>query len=204
MSVTWVTRQEDVGGQTVVSADHGPGEPADAVLARQARLGDRDAFALIVSRHGPALYRYAYRLLDHPDGIEDVVQEAFLDAWRGLPQFRGDAALRTWLFTLTRHRVQRHNTRQRTAAVDVDDLADRIADPAPAPDSQHLHHTLLDALDAALRRLPARQRSAWLLREVEQLSYDEIATILNATPAVVRGLLERARANLATTLKEWR
>jgi RNA polymerase sigma-70 factor, ECF subfamily len=181
------------------------GEPSDADLVRRARLGDRDAFEVIVSRHGPALYRYAYRLLDHPDAIEDVVQEAFLDAWRGLPRFRGDAALRTWLFTLTRHRVQRQNTRHRPAgSIDVDDLADRIPDAAPEPVSRHLHRTLLEALDVALRGLPPRQRSAWLLREVEELSYDEIATVLNTTSTVVRGLLERARARLAITLKEWR
>lgn len=181
------------------------GEQSDADLARQSKLGDRDAFAVIVSRHGPALYRYAYRLLDHPDAIEDIVQEAFLDAWRGLPRFRGDSSLRTWLFTLTRHRVQRHNTRQRPAgSIDVDDLADRIPDTAPEPVSRHLHRTLLDALDQALQGLPPRQRSAWLLREVEQLSYDEIATVLHTTSTVVRGLLERARANLAITLKEWR
>lgn len=181
------------------------GQRPDSDLVRRARLGDKRAFAAIVSRHGPALYRYAYRLLDEPAAVEDVLQETFIDAWRGLPSFRGDSSLRTWLFTLTRHRVSRVlRNRPARPAVSVEDLRDRLADPLADPVHVQLGAGLLGALDTALRRLPTRQRSAWLLREIEDLSYDEIATVLGETPTVVRGLLERARTTLATSLKEWR
>jgi RNA polymerase sigma-70 factor, ECF subfamily len=187
------------------SADTGDGYPPDPVLARRARLGDKEAFAMIVSRHGAALYRYASRVVDDPGSTEDVLQETFLDAWRGLPSFRGDSSLRTWLFTLTRHRVSRHlSGRVRTPQPGYDDAAAELADPHADPAQIWLGRDLMGALDHALQLLPDRQRSAWLLREVEQLSYAEVAVVLGVTTTAVRGLLERARTTLATTLKEWR
>ncbi|GAA0228675.1 sigma-70 family RNA polymerase sigma factor [Cryptosporangium japonicum] len=181
------------------------GHPPDPVLVRRARLGDKQAFAAIVTRHGAALYRYASRVLDDRSATEDVLQDAFLDAWRGLPSFRGDSSLRTWLFTLVRHRVSRQlGRRSAVPQTGFDDAAADIADPAPDPAQLSLGRDLREALDSALRLLPDRQRSAWLLREVEQLSYAEVGLVLGVSPTVVRGLLERARVTLATTLKEWR
>ena len=94
-----------------ITAPGPPPEPSDEVLARRAGLGDRDAFALIVNRHGPALYRYAARLLDNPSDVQDAVQETFIGAWKGLYGYRGDAGLRTWLFTLVRRKAYPHLAR---------------------------------------------------------------------------------------------
>jgi RNA polymerase sigma-70 factor, ECF subfamily len=186
----------------------GPAQPPDEVLTRRAALGDKEAFAAIVARHGPALYRYAYRLLDDPSGIEDVLQDTCLDAWRGLPRFRGDSSLRTWLFTLTRHRVHtlrpRFPTSGRPSHVDIDDALNQVPASHADPAQHNIDSSLLRALDAALGLLPARQRSAWILKEIEDLSYAEIATVLAVTSDSVRGLLERARASLAHSMKEWR
>jgi len=193
-----------------------PDAPADAaevdddVLARRAAMGDRGAFAALVERHGPALHRYARRLLHDDGATEDCVQEAFLAAWRGLPSFRGEAAVRTWLFTLARHqafaeqrRAAGNRTRPQLRAVDPADLVDAV-DPRADPAGVSEEGQLLADLDAALRLLPERQRSAWILREVEELSYAEVGAVLDVTPTVVRGLLERARASLVTTLAAWR
>jgi len=182
----------------------------DDVLVRRAVMGDRGAFAAIVERHGPALHRYARRLLHDDGATEDCVQETFLAAWRALPRFRGDAALRTWLFTLARHQAYAQHrtaagnrTRPQLRAVDPVDLVDTV-DPRSDPADVSEEGQLLDDLDAALRLLPERQRSAWILREVEELSYSEIGAVLDVTPTAVRGLLERARASLVTTLAAWR
>ncbi|NAZ81455.1 sigma-70 family RNA polymerase sigma factor [Kineococcus sp. R8] len=173
-------------------------------------MGDRQAFADVVVRHGPALHRYARRLLHDDAATEDAVQEAFLAAWRGLPSFRGEAALRTWLFTLVRHQAYAQHraaagtrTRPQLRAVDPADLVD-VADPHGDPALVSEEGRLLSDLDAALRLLPERQRSAWMLRELEELSYAEVGAVLDVTPTVVRGLLERARASLVTTLAQWR
>ncbi len=183
-------------------------EVPDDVLARRAGLGDRDAFALIVDRHGPALLRYAGNLLHRSDQAEDCVQDAFLAAWRGLPSFRGDSTLRTWLFTLARHaafaRLRRWPNAGSRPFIPVEEVQDRLRDLREDPERSSVESALREALELALQLLPPRQRTAWLLREVEGLSYEEVASVLGTTSTAVRGLLERSRTTLATTLEEWR
>jgi RNA polymerase sigma-70 factor (ECF subfamily) len=177
-------------------------------LARRAGLGDREAFAAIVTRYGPALYRFVSRLLDEPADIEDALQETFLDAWRGLSSFRGDASLQTWLFTLARRRVYARYKRLAAsgsrAPVRLDEVTDRLPARNADPADLHRQHDLIAALDAALRMLPPRQRSVWILREIEDFAYADIATVMASSLDAVRGLLERARTSLAIILKEWR
>ena len=177
-----------------------PTVTSDDSLRRAAALGDTDAFAEILDRHGPAMFRYARRLLNDHGDAEEVVQDAFVAAWKALPDFRGDATLRTWLFTITGRKAVDVLRKKRPTPIEDDLLADvpaANADPAEGAG-------LLQALDAALAQLPYLQRAAWLLREVEQLSYAEIATALNTTPTVVRGQLARGRAALQDRLEEWR
>jgi len=177
----------------------------DTVLATQAALGDRSAFAEIVRRHGPRLYRYAVRMLDGDhQGAEDAVQEALTDAWVHLPDFRHESSLHTWLFRIGANRVLAERRRRRPVPVD-DELLTTIEEPdrqAPAQQAEFRH--LLDALELALTELPWRQRASWILREVEGLSYDDIAEILQTTPTVVRGQLHRARRSLAIRMEQWR
>jgi RNA polymerase sigma-70 factor, ECF subfamily len=175
----------------------------DADLARRAAMGDRDAFAVLVERHGPSLYRYAQRLLRDHGQTDDCVQETFLAAWRALPRFRGDASVRTWLFTICRHEVYARSRAGGAAEVDLDTVRDRIQDLRADPARAGVEAALRDALDLALGVLPPRQRAAWLLREVEDLRYEEIAEVLGTTTTAVRGLLERARTALATALEGW-
>ncbi|WP_255471939.1 RNA polymerase sigma factor [Quadrisphaera setariae] len=180
----------------------------DDVLARRARVGDRDAFAQLVDRHGPALHRYASRMLDDPSETSDCLQDAFADAWRGLPGWEGRAAVRTWLFTLVTNAVRRHQSRhlrKTPRPVEDEQLRTRVGasssgDPARIVEMDDF----VRALDAALGRLPAGQRSTWLLREVEGLSYAEIAEVSATTPDVVRGRLSRARASLEVAMEDWR
>jgi RNA polymerase sigma-70 factor (ECF subfamily) len=185
-----------------------PGPPSDVALARRAGLGDREAFAAIVTRYGPALYRFTFRLLDNPSDVEDTLQETFLDAWKGLAGFRGDASLQTWLFTLARRRAYAHHRRFPASGsrphVNIDDVTNRLPARNADPAGRQLGHDLLAALDVALRTLPPRQRSVWILKEVEDFTYAQIASVMATTPDAVRGLLERARTSLAITLKEWR
>jgi RNA polymerase sigma-70 factor (ECF subfamily) len=185
-----------------------PRQPSDEALARRAGLGDRDAFAHIVTRYGPALYRFTFRLLDNPADVEDTLQETFLDAWKGLIGFRGDASLQTWLFTLARRRAYAHYKPLPSSgsrpSVTIDDVTDRLPARDADPAGLLLEHDLLAALDVALRMLPPRQRSVWILKEIEDFTYAQIATVMATTTDAVRGLLERARTSLVTTLKEWR
>ncbi len=188
--------------------DHRPqqiGEIEDRELARWAALGDRVAFGAIVDRHGAAMFRYALRMSDGDTAAaEDAVQDALARAWIGLPGFRGDAALRTWLFSITGNAVLKARRRRRPVSMD-----DRLLSVVPAPAQREPYRQLeakemQRALVVALAELPWRQRACWLLRESEDLSYEEIAEVLGTTTTVVRGQLHRARATLAVRMASWR
>ena len=191
------------GGRTLHVMDDA--EVPDEVLARRAALLDRAAFRVIVERHGPALYRYARRMLDDPQDTEDCVQEAFAAAWTSLPQFAGRSSLRTWLFAITAHKVRSlQRRRTRTALplpfVPVDEVDTHAVDPERWTEGLDL----LGALNAALRELPPGPRSTWLLREVEGLSYEQIAEVSGTTTSTVRGQLHRARGHLVHRMEAWR
>ncbi|SDU76863.1 RNA polymerase sigma factor [Jiangella alkaliphila] len=173
----------------------------DDVLARRAALGDRRAFVVVVERHGPAMFRFARRVLLDDGDAEDAVQDAFVAAWQHLSGFRGDSALRTWLFRLTlnkAHNIRRKNRPEPQEPIDTS--APATADPA----TNVVGGALIDAVDRALAALPPNQRIAWILREVDGLSYEEIAHVMRTSRDVVRGLLHRARHTLAERLAAWR
>src|SRR4051794_28892205 len=190
-------------GRTVHGMD--AHEVPDEVLARRAALGDRRAFAAIVDRHGPALFRYARRMIDDPSDTEDCVQEAFASAWTSLSHFEGRSALRTWLFAITAHKVRSLQRRRSRTALPLPFAAEDEVDPrAVDPGRSAEDADLLGALNAALRELPPGPRSTWLLREVEGLTYEQIAEVSGTTVSTVRGQLHRARAYLVQRMEAWR
>jgi RNA polymerase sigma-70 factor (ECF subfamily) len=197
-----------VGGR---EQEHGEVDRAsDAALARRAGLGDRAAFEELFRRLFSPTYRFALRMLDgDAQAAEDVVQESWVKAWRALPDFRGDSAVQTWVFSIVTREAAGVRRRRRPIAVDDELLEPLVArgdtdprrrDPAQAV----LARELWETLSLALRELPWRQRASWLLREVEGLSYQDIARVLDTTPTVIRGQLHRARRTLAIRMEQWR
>lgn len=186
-----------------MSEPSGESQP-DAELARRAGLGDRRAFASIVDRHGSAMFRFARRMLNNDHDAEDVVQEALIRAWRGLPDYRGEAQVRTWLLTLTVNRARTARGRRTATPVDNALLSSQAAPAEREPLAALLSSELVAALDTALAELPWRQRAVWLLFEVEGLSYAATAATLGTTTGSVRGQLHRARRTLAARLARWR
>lgn len=186
------------------SSEHAAPHRSDEALARAAGVGDEDAFAVLVDRHGPGMYRYAMRLVGSDADATEVTQEAFVSAWKGIATFAGQSSLKTWLFRLVHRRavdLQRH----RKATPINDDLLSAISRPAADNPLQHvLDSELLEALQQALAELPWHQRAAWLLREVEEMSYEEIAVTLALPVGSVRGHLQRGRKNLAERMARWR
>lgn len=188
-----------------VVAQDDMGVASDAALVRAARLGDDDAFGALVDRHGPSMLRYARRLVGGSEAdAGEVVQEAFISAWRSLDTFRGESSIRTWLFRLVHRRavdLQRH---RRPTPID-DELISRVIEASgDNPLQDVLDAELLEALQRALDELPWNQRAAWLLREVEGLGYEEIARTMGTTVGSVRGHLHRRRRQLAERMARWR
>lgn len=195
-----------VGGGADLESEHS--HASSAALVRQARLGDRHAFAELFELHGASVFRYALHMLDGDvDTARDVTQDAWVKVWRNLPGFRGESKFTTWVFTIVAREVVDHRRRRRRpVAIDDRLLAVHVDrdDAQPSAEAEMLNLQLWEALTLALAELPWRQRSSWLLREMEGLSYAEIATVLDTTPTVVRGQLHRARASLAIRMEQWR
>ncbi len=185
-----------------LGAGDDPGTVSDLVLARRAALRDRDAFTLLVDRHGPALYRYVLRMVHDPEVAADCLQDTLVAAWTGFADFRAESTPRTWLFGIATRQAYRHRSR---AALQPGPLPDDLVETASRrPDQDAVDTALVEALDMALLGLPPLQRSCWLLREIEGLHYAEIALILGTSNDAVRGLLHRARSTLAETMEGWR
>ncbi|HEY2522839.1 MAG TPA: sigma-70 family RNA polymerase sigma factor [Streptosporangiaceae bacterium] len=174
----------------------------DATLVARAQDGDTRAFEALVRRYQRPIYRLAVRMLDDTGEAEDVTQEVFVTAWRRLPGIQEGKAVRAWLYRIATNRcLNILRARKPTAPLQEETIP--AASPAGSPEAEAEAHERLVALRAALDRLTAEQRACWLLREVEELSYAEIAGILHATPQAVRGRLARARAELGEAMISW-
>ncbi|GMA23224.1 putative RNA polymerase sigma factor [Luteimicrobium album] len=188
---------------------HSPAHEAEAddELARRARLGDKRAFADLVDRHGPVVHRFAARLVG-PDEADDVAQETFVTAWTSLDRYRGASAFRTWLLGIAanhaRHRLRWDARHPRGPLPDPDEPATVLGAHDAGPDRRAIGDAFVDALEKALDELPVMQRACWILRDVEGLSYAEVAEVQATTVTAVRGALHRARTALASRLEPWR
>ncbi len=164
---------------------------------------DRDGHELemLYRNHAPAMYRVAVAVIRNPTLAEDVVQESLVKAWLGLEHFRGDAQLRTWLLRITHNTAVSELRLIRDTPLDPLDLRDR---EAPGPDTEVINRALLAAFENALFELDVLSRAIVTLREIEGLSYDEIAEVLGVTLSTVKTRLFRARNELKDRLRGWR
>ncbi|MFF3564668.1 RNA polymerase sigma factor [Streptomyces sp. NPDC002574] len=183
-----------------VDAQGGP----DWVLAVRAGEGDDDAFAVLVRRHSASMLALAHHLLGNSSDAEDAVQDAFISAWRRLPQFRGDAAFRTWMYRIVTNRCL-NVLRRRTTAVPLDTVPEpATGNTGSGPPGAAESAAATAALAHALSRLNPEQRACWVLRELHGLHYEEIAQIVGASEQTVRGRLFRARRSLMKEMAPWR
>ncbi|AGM27848.1 RNA polymerase sigma factor [Mycobacteroides abscessus subsp. bolletii 50594] len=175
---------------------------SDEMLARRAQQGDSEAFDVLVVRHGPALLRFVARTYPERAEYDDIVQETFIAAWKGLPSFAFRSQFRTWLYSLASRKTV-DAMRRRRRDFDIDDVPE-VADAGAGPSERALDGDFLAALSRELSQLPYAARAAWWLREVYDLPLAEIATVLRTTEGSVRGNLQRTRKRLAETLKDFR
>jgi RNA polymerase sigma-70 factor, ECF subfamily len=180
-------------------------DAGDVYLISAAALGHREAFEVIVHRYGPALFRYARRMLASEDDVADVIQETFVAAWRQIDCFRGRSSLQTWLFSICRRKVVDTYRVQRARPID-DRLLDALADVDHGSDPFIAVSTtmFLSALEEALAELPSRQRASWVLREIELMTFPQIGEVLSLSPDSARGHHFRATHTLRQRLWRWR
>lgn len=175
---------------------------ADHIVAGRAADGDDAAFRVLVFRYSPLMRGFARRILGGNDEVDDVVQEAFIVAWRHLPELENPGAVRSWLMRIVSHKAT-DRVRSRHSHVDIDGQQHSAPESA-APVRLTETSSQLAELSVALTELPVAQRQCWMLREIADLSYDEIATELDVPVTTVRGLLARARKYLIVRMETWR
>ncbi len=178
--------------------DNGPPAPTDQELLRRARSGDSRAFHELVDRHAAGVYRLAVSLVG-ADDAEDVLQETFAGAWRGLAGFRHECSVKTWLSQILVR--QAAMSRRAAARRKVLSLDQELSDPPQAP-RQARPDVRID-LERAIAALQLEHRQVIVLRELEGLSYDQIAQVLQVPRGTVESRLFRARQRMQELLKDY-
>ncbi len=177
----------------------------DEALVRRAQRGDVEAFAGLVTQHERFVFNLALRALGDQAEAEDVSQEAFVRAWRALPQFRGQAQFRTWLYRIVTNLCYNRLPRlRRDLAVLGDEAAEAVPDEVladPAGDVEDRERRAF--LHRQIETLPESYRLLVTLRFQQGLAYDEIATVLSMPLGTVKTGLSRARARLRAALKDY-
>ena len=182
------------------------------LLIERARAGDTRAFEDLARREERALYRHALRIVGTTSDAEDVVQDALFSAWRSIASFQG-LSFRAWLFRIATNRALDHlRARKRRPELPLDPPEDddvTWAEPAaPGPDLTQLagDREALALVETALGTLPAEQRTALLLRDVEGFAYEEIAVITSVEIGTVKSRIHRGRLAVRNVLigRGWR
>ena len=182
----------------------------DQQLVERAQRGDKRAFELLVEKYQRKLARLLSRLIRDPNEVEDVTQEAFIKAYRALPSFRGDSAFYTWLYRIGINTAKnylvamgrRAPTSTEVEAEEAEGLeGGELLRDINTPESLLLTKEIGDTVNAAIEALPEELRSAIQLRELEGMSYDEIAKLMDCPIGTVRSRIFRAREAIAGRLK---
>lgn len=184
------------------------GRAEERRLTRQARAGDPAALRSLLERLAAPVYRFGRRFCRNEDDAQDVTQEALAALLRSLPEWRGDSALSTWAYIVTRNACSRMRRRRAGEPVQLESLAEtgvradalRIAAPGPDPAREFERSELRSALESALASLPAPQREVVILRDVEGLSAQETAKALGLGERAVKSRLHRGRLALRQAL----
>jgi RNA polymerase sigma-70 factor (ECF subfamily) len=176
----------------------------------RAQKGEKRAFELLVRKYNRKLTRLLSRLVRDPAEVEDVTQEAFIKAYRALPNFRGESAFYTWLYriginTAKNYLVAMGRRAPTTTGLDAEeaesfDDSDHLRDSS-TPENEYLSKQIAATVNRAVDALPEDLRTAITLREIDGLSYEDIANVMNCPIGTVRSRIFRAREAIAAELR---
>jgi RNA polymerase sigma-70 factor (ECF subfamily) len=175
-------------------------EQNDADLVRRIALNDQAAFESLMRQHNGRLFRVARAILKDDAEAEDALQDAYLDAFRHITAFRGDAQLSTWLVRIVANQALMRLRRQKRERVVIPFTNETAHDTGESPTAATLRGETRRILEQRIDELPVAFRTVFILREVEEMSVEETANALNIPAATVRSRLFRARALLRAAL----
>lgn len=176
-------------------------ETTDKELVKRVQKGDKGAFDVLVLKYEHKIVNLVMRYVRDPETALDITQEAFIKAYRALPRFRGDSAFYTWLYRIAVNTAKNHLAAQRRRPTDIElDLQDpeqyglhAKLKETDTPEAVSLSHELQDTLERAIAALPEDLRTAIILRELDGMSYEEIAQTMDCPVGTVRSRIFRAR-----------
>jgi len=184
---------------------------SDLTLVRRVQHGDKGAFDVLVLKYQHKLVKLVTRYVRNPAEAEDIAQEAFIKAYRALPQFRGDSAFYTWLYRIAINTAKNAVVSRDRSPVDYDldrtsidesyDMQGRLKD-SETPEGLVLTDEIRQTVNAAIEQLPEDLRTAIVLRELEGLSYEQIAATMGCPVGTVRSRIFRAREAIDQRLRE--
>ena len=168
----------------------------DQALVERAQRGDQKAFGMLVDKYQRKLGRLLSRMVRDQAEVEDVVQESFIKAYRALPNFRGDSAFYTWLYRIGINTAKNYLVEDAENFEDSEELR-----TAETPETEMMTKEIAKTVNETMMALPDELRTAITLRELEGLSYEEIASLMNCPIGTVRSRIFRARETIATKLR---
>lgn len=177
----------------------------DEDLVDRHRYGDEEAFTELFHRFNGMIYNVSYRMAGDPGVAEDLTQEVFLRIHRHLRKFAGRSSLKTWIYRITINHCNSRLGRKRIATRSLDDEASaylQIADTRRGPESRTSAHETSQVVARALAQVPSPYREAVVLRDLEELDYQEIADVLGVRIGTVRSRIARGRDRLRSALIE--
>ena len=182
----------------------------DQQLVERVQRGDKHAYELLVAKYQRRLSRLISRFVRDPAEVEDVAQEAFIKAYRALPSFRGESAFYTWLYRIGINTAKNYllaakrraptSTPFDTEEAETFEEAGLLQEVS-TPENELMSKQVVEVVNSSLQHLPDDLRTALTLREIEGLSYEEIADVMNCPIGTVRSRIYRAREAIAENLR---
>jgi RNA polymerase sigma-70 factor, ECF subfamily len=174
----------------------------DIDLIRRLKGGDQRAFEELLRKYQDRIYNLCRYMLQDPGDAQDAAQEVFLKAYGSLKAYASDSALYTWLYRITVNTCHDYNKKTRPKPFEDESAVDDFASAQPSPERLYQSKETGRAIEAALQKLPKKLRAAIVLKEIEELSYEEIAEALSASVGTVKSRISRAREELRRLLQK--
>jgi RNA polymerase sigma-70 factor, ECF subfamily len=206
-AVAGATTVGDLAGALSVRAE-------EASILEELRSGSEDAYAWLIAHYHQPVYSLVYRIINDPTDAADTTQEVFIKVFRGIKRFNGQASLKTWIYRIAIHEASnqrrwwyRHKRREYSMESPMDPqaddstrLQDTLVDAHESPFEQFAHEEVRAAVEAELKQVQEPYRTTLILRDIEGLSYEEIADVLQVSLGTVKSRLIRGREALRKRL----
>ncbi len=186
----------------------------EASIVAELKAGSEEAYAWLIAQYHQPIYNLVYRVLNDPADAADTTQEVFLKVFRGMKRFHGESSLKTWMYRIAIHEASnrrrwwfRHKSRETTIESEPTEagssfgLKDTLVDEAPSPFDDLVQEEVRARVGRELRNVPEPYRTTVVLRDIEDLSYEEIAEVLQVSLGTVKSRLMRGRQALKKRLE---